>query len=189
MIVTPKDKNNGVWIKIELHTRYQSKPILSEETESQFFEFKMNSISNQGKLYIMTVQFDAGDDEIMELAIRENQLENTMTVKLSGCWTKIIAIGNSNRRKEKETIYTFDFPLKPLKDGQSGNIIISKDRIPFLSLPNNECEETSQGPMWFNSAGWYSGYLTFPNKQEVHHIKMMQSDDPGKLVVVLNSGF
>ena len=64
-----------------------------------------------------------------------------------------------------------------------------KDRTPFLSLSKNDCGVTSQGPMWFNSAEWYSGYLTFPNPQEVHHIKMMQSDDPGKLVVVLNSGF
>ena len=123
LIVTPKDKNNGAWIKIEMHTRYQSKPILSEETESQFFEFKMNSISNQGRLHIMTVQFDAGDDEIMELTIREDQLDNTITVSLSGC--TMFEIGNINRRKEKETmIYTFDFPLKP---GQGGNINISKD--------------------------------------------------------------
>ena len=173
-------ENNGIWIPIKVGASYGSYPIPSKKTgNSQYFKFKRTSEdqSTAEKLDIMTVHFNAGDDEVMEIKMTKNTMTKTLTTYLTGCGTFVKEM--KDKDKGDKIIYTLEFPLKQKESGQSSHIFIHKDDEVFLSLTDEQCGQ-KDGSKWFYSSTWYSGSLTFPIKQEVDSIKMLKTDNHGE---------
>ena len=155
-------------------------------TNSRFFKFKMpdKDLTIDRTLHILKAHFQEDNGNIWILQItktkRSANIESVRTF-LTGCGTHDYDLELSNSVSESQDIvYKFEFPIEPIDQGDTGLINLYENRNPFLSLSSKECT-SSKGSNWFKSSEWYSGSLSFPDKQEVMSVYMAKEEkDYGK---------
>ena len=158
-----------------------SHPASDTEKSSRFFEFKIpkKDLTIDKKLPILDAHFIEINGNTRMLQITRTNKGSMRTI-LTGCGTHDKEVISSDNERQ-DIIYKFEFPLKPVEQGDAGYIYLSENEREFLALSNADYCNTIEGLKWFESSGWYSGSVSFPFEQKVKSVYMLKDEkDNGK---------